>query len=69
MRTIARTVARDARTRALLTQFYAYLWSTAPPEVEDHEIRAILFDVAGAEGAEDVMNAGDIQRTRKLTGE
>jgi hypothetical protein len=59
MRTVARSLARDARTRALLTQFYVYLWRTAPPEVEDHEIRAILLDVAGANGAEEVMNAGD----------
>ena len=59
MRTIARSLARDARTRALLTQFYVYLWRTAPPEVEDDEIRAILLEVAGAEGVEDVVNAGD----------
>ena len=59
MRTIARSLARDARTRALLTQFYVYLWRTAPPEVEADQIRAILLEVAGAEGAEDVVNAGE----------
>jgi hypothetical protein len=59
MRALARTLARDSRTRALLTQLYVYLWSTAPPEVDDEEIRAILLEVAGAEGVEDVVNAGD----------
>ncbi len=59
MSVIAGTLVRDARTRALLTQLYAYLWRAAPPEVAADDIRSILLRVAGPQGAEDVVNAAE----------
>jgi hypothetical protein len=59
MRALAGTLARDARTRALLVQLYAYLWRAAPPDVAADDIRSILLRVAGPHGAEDVVNAGE----------
>jgi hypothetical protein len=59
MGAIAGTLVRDARTRALLIQLYAYLWRTAPVDVAADEVRSILLEAAGSEGAEDVMNAGE----------
>jgi hypothetical protein len=59
MGAIAGTLVRDARTRALLTQLYAYLWRAAPPEVAADDIRSILLRVAGPQGAEDVVNAAE----------
>jgi hypothetical protein len=56
---IAGALVRDARTRALLLQLYAYLWRTAPPDVAADDIRSILLVVAGPQGAEDAMNAGE----------
>jgi hypothetical protein len=47
MGAIAGTLTRDARTRALLTQLYAYLWRAAPPDVAADDIRGILLRVAG----------------------
>ena len=59
MADIAGALVRDSRTRALLLQLYAYLWRTAPPDVAAADIRSILLRVAGPQGAEDVVNAGD----------
>jgi len=59
MRAVAATLVRDERTRALLTQLFVYVLSTAPADVEAAAIRAILIDVAGPEGEEDVMNAAE----------
>jgi hypothetical protein len=59
MGAIAGTLVRDARTRALLLQLYAYLWRAAPPDVAAENIRSILLTVAGPQGAEDVVNAGE----------
>ncbi len=44
----------------MLTQLFAYTLSTAAPDVEPAHIRPILLDVAGPEGEEDVMNAGEL---------
>jgi hypothetical protein len=59
MGALAGALVRDARTRALLVQLYAYLWRAAPPDVAAEDIRSILLTVAGAQGAEDVVNAGE----------
>ena len=59
MGAIAGTLTRDARTRALVMQLYAYLWRVAPPEVAADDIRSILLGVAGSQGAEDVVNAAE----------
>jgi predicted transposase/invertase (TIGR01784 family) len=58
MRAVVATLVRDERTRALLEQLYLYVWSTAPADVEAGAIRSILVEIAGPEGEEDVMNAG-----------
>ena len=59
MRAIVKTLTRDDRARALLAQVYRYVLSTVPPDVDDLEIRTILLEIAGPEGEEDVMNAGE----------
>jgi hypothetical protein len=58
MRSLTATLVRDEQARALLTQVFAYLLSTAPPDVDVATIRAMLLEVAGPQGREDVMNAG-----------
>jgi predicted transposase/invertase (TIGR01784 family) len=57
MAAIHRALARDERTRALLFQIYTYVLQAAPADVAAADIRSILLQVAGPEGAEDVMNA------------
>jgi hypothetical protein len=57
MRAVAEALERDGRTRALLLQLFAYLWRAAPPDVAAEDIRGILLQVAGSQGAEDVVNA------------
>ena len=52
-------LTRDARARTLLTQLYVYLLRDAAPDVETEEVRAILKQIAGPAGEEDIMNAGD----------
>ena len=59
MRAIAGSVARDANTRTLLDQLYRYLLRAAEPEVDVRDVRAILLEIAGLEGHEDVMNAAE----------
>jgi hypothetical protein len=59
MRAAVATLVRDEPTRALLTQLFLYVLSTAPPDVDVRAIRTILLEVAGPEGQEDVMNAAD----------
>ena len=59
MQAILATLPRDARARLLLTQLYVYLLRDAAPEVEDREVRAILDQIAGPHGQEDIMNAGE----------
>jgi predicted transposase/invertase (TIGR01784 family) len=59
MREILANVARDERARSLLRQLYSYLLRDGPPEVEARQVRAILEQVAGEQGKEDVMNAGE----------
>jgi hypothetical protein len=56
---IAGALVRDARTRSLLLQLYAYLWRAAPADVAADDIRSILLRVAGPQGAEDVVNAAE----------
>ena len=53
MGALASTLVRDARTRALLLQLYAYLWRSAPPDVAAEDIRSILLTgsrTAGSRG-------------------
>jgi len=50
---------RDERARSLLRQLYSYLLRDAPPDVEAGQVRAILEQVAGEHGGEDLMNAGE----------
>jgi predicted transposase/invertase (TIGR01784 family) len=57
MAALATTLVRDERTRQLLLQLYAYLWRAAPQDVAVAEMRSILLQVAGPEGAEDAVNA------------
>lgn len=59
MGAIVAELTRDARARALLTQLYVYLLRDAPPDVETEEVRAILRQIAGPKGQEDIVNAGD----------
>ena len=49
----------DARAHGLLTQLYVYLLRDAPPNVETEEVQAILRQISGPAGEEDIMNAGD----------
>jgi hypothetical protein len=60
MSTIVAGLERDARARMLLAQLYVYLLRDAPPEVEKEEVRAILEEIAGPEGQEDIVNAGEL---------
>jgi hypothetical protein len=57
MRAVAEALERDGRTRELLVQLFAYLWRASPPDVAAEDIRSILLEVAGPQGAEDVVNA------------
>jgi hypothetical protein len=41
-----------------------YILDAAPPDVEEGVIRAILEQIAGPEGREDVMNAGEQLRAQ-----
>ena len=59
MRAIARSLARDERTRALLRQVYVYLLRTTAADVDVQAIRTILLDVAGPGGEEDIVNAAE----------
>jgi hypothetical protein len=59
MRALVATLVRDERTRSLLTQLYVYLLRSAQPDVEAEAVRTILLDVAGPQGEEDVVNAGE----------
>jgi predicted transposase/invertase (TIGR01784 family) len=52
-------LTRDARAQMLLTQLYVYLLRDAAPDVETEEVRAILEQIAGSAGKEDIVNAGD----------
>jgi predicted transposase YdaD len=59
MGAIMATLDRDERTRELLEQLHLYLLRTAPRDVDMEDFRTILFRMAGPEGREDVMNAGE----------
>jgi predicted transposase/invertase (TIGR01784 family) len=59
MSAIVRNVGRDERARGLLRQLYAYLVRDASQDVEDAHLRAILEQIAGPEGKEDLMNMGE----------
>ena len=59
MKAIIANLVRDARGRELLMQLFTYVLSTAPPDVEEREIRSMLMEVAGPEGKDDVVNAGE----------
>jgi hypothetical protein len=59
MGAMAAELTRDARAQILLTQLYVYLLCDAPPDVETGEVLAMLDQIAGPAGREDIMNAGD----------
>jgi len=59
MQAILATLPRDARARLLLTQLYVYLLRDAAPEVEAREVRGMLEQIAGPQGQEDIVNAGE----------
>ena len=59
MGAIVAELRRDARSRMLPVQLYVYLLRNAPPDVETEEVRAILKQIAGPRGQEDIVNAGD----------
>jgi predicted transposase/invertase (TIGR01784 family) len=59
MGAIVAGLARDARARMLLTQLYVYLLRDAPADVETEDVRAILEQIAGSRGKEEIVNAGE----------
>jgi predicted transposase/invertase (TIGR01784 family) len=59
MGAIMATLDREQRTRELLEQLHLYLLRTAPRDVDMEQFRTILFRMAGPQGREDVMNAGE----------
>jgi predicted transposase/invertase (TIGR01784 family) len=59
MQRLIATLSHDEPTRALLRQLYFYVLRTSPPDVDAAEVRTILLRVAGPDGREDVMNAGE----------
>jgi predicted transposase YdaD len=59
MHQIMRVLVRDKRVRDLVLQFHRYVLTTAPRDVDTQVIRTILLEIAGPEGREDVMNAGE----------
>jgi|GEM_PF-2622265 len=71
MAAVTARVVRDARARSLLTQLYIYLLRGAPDNVDADEVQAILKQIAGPQGQEDVVNAGEqlIERGRAEVAE
>jgi predicted transposase/invertase (TIGR01784 family) len=59
MAAIVAGLTRDTRARMLLTQLYVYLLRHAPADVETEDVRAILEQIAGPRGREDIVNAGE----------
>ncbi len=59
MGAIMATLDREERTRELLEQLHLYLLRTAPRDIDMEQFRTILFRMAGPQGREDVMNAGE----------
>jgi len=59
MGAIVARMTLDARAHALLTQLYAYLLHDAAPDMETDAVQAILRQIAGPAGEEDIMNAGE----------
>jgi hypothetical protein len=55
---ILSSLADDERTRQLLVQLYVYLLR-AQRDVDTRDVRAILLEMAGPRGREDVMTAGE----------
>ncbi|WP_394838453.1 Rpn family recombination-promoting nuclease/putative transposase [Pendulispora rubella] len=58
MRELAATTKRDAATRTLLTQLYVYLLRVLG-DVDASPVYDKLLEIAGPEGKEDVVTAGD----------
>jgi len=56
---IVRSLERNEPTRLLQEKLYMYLLCASQGDVDEEKIRTILFDVAGVEGREEVMNAGE----------
>jgi Putative transposase, YhgA-like len=70
MHQIMRVLIRDRRMPDLVVQFHRYVLSTAPRDVDTQVIRTILLEIAGPEGREDVMNAGEqLRQEGELRGE
>jgi predicted transposase/invertase (TIGR01784 family) len=59
MAAILAGLPRDERARSLLARLYVYVMRDAPQDVEAGEVRAILEQIAGPEGQEDVVNAAE----------
>jgi hypothetical protein len=59
MKQIAAHTGDDASTRALLAQFYLYLFQTADADVDARDVRTILLEIARPEEHENIMNAGE----------
>jgi predicted transposase YdaD len=59
MRRIVVRLARDERARRLLAQLYIYLVCGGEPGVDVRDVKAILLEIAGPEGEEDVVNAAE----------
>jgi predicted transposase/invertase (TIGR01784 family) len=62
MAAIVAELRRDARARMLLTQLYVYLLRDAPAGVESLQVRAILEQIAGPGGKEEIVDL--IERER-----
>jgi hypothetical protein len=59
MGAISGAMEHDARVRLLMPQLYIYIMWTAPPDLEGDELQAILKQIAGPRGQEELMNAAE----------
>jgi predicted transposase/invertase (TIGR01784 family) len=59
MATIISELARDTRASMLPTQLYVYLLRDTPADIEPRDVRAILEQIAGPRGKEEIVNLGE----------
>jgi predicted transposase/invertase (TIGR01784 family) len=62
MAAIVGEVSRDARARMLLTQLYVYLAGTTVADIEPKHVRAIIEQIAGPGGKEEIVNLFERER-------
>ncbi len=62
MAAIVGEVARDPRGRTLLTQLYVYLAGAAPADIEPEHVRAMIEQIAGPGGKEEIVNLFERER-------